>query len=299
MINLAPIVLFVYNRVRHTKKTIEALLKNELACESDLFIYSDASKSEDDLHLVQEVRRFIKTVGGFKNITIIERETNLGLANSIVDGVTKIVNEYGKIIVLEDDLITAPVFLKYMNEALIKYKEEENVYSITGYSFTDEVKNIDSTYFLSMTSSWGWATWSDKWSIFERDAESFCLFINNKSNHNKFNFDNSYDYVSLAKAQLGNKLNSWAIYWYFCIYQNNGLTLYPHKSLISNIGFDGSGVHCGSSAEGINTLGEFMPELTDAIEEKEESRNIVRKKLESDKKSLFYRIIIKLISIFK
>lgn len=297
--NLAPIVLFTYNRPWHTQQTIEALKKNILADESDIFIYSDAPKNKEAEDKVKEVREYIKNIDGFKKVTIVERDKNWGLANNIIDGVTKIVNEYGKIIVLEDDLVTSPYFLKFMNEALVKYKEEKNVYSITGYSFTDEIENIDSTYFLSITSSWSWATWAEKWSVFERNTEKLKQFIDDRSNHHSFNFDNSYDYISMAKQNLIGKNDSWAIYWYFCVYQHNGLTLYPRKSLINNTGFDGSGVHCGSSIEPMQTLVEFILELTNAIEEKKDIKNIVVNILKNNQKNLFVRIKNKAKSILK
>ena len=185
-LDLAPIVLFVYNRPDHTRQTVEALQKNELAIDSELFIYSDAAKNENAEQKVNEVREYIKSIDGFKKITIIEREKNWGLANSIIDGVTKIVNEYGKIIVLEDDLVTSPYFLKFMNGALEIYKDEEKVYSITGYSFSDDISLIDTTYFLSITSSWSWATWEHKWQYFKRDKQALQKYIDNKSNRNVF-----------------------------------------------------------------------------------------------------------------
>ena len=141
--NLAPIVLFVYNRPWHTKQTVEALQKNELAKESELFIYCDEAKNEDAGKSVDEVREYIDKVDGFKKVTIIKREKNWGLADSIIDGVTKIVNEYGKIIVLEDDLVTSPYFLKFMNDGLEFYKDEKKVFGITGYAFPVKKENLN------------------------------------------------------------------------------------------------------------------------------------------------------------
>lgn len=293
--NLAPIVLFVYNRLDHTKQTIEALQKNEISNKSDLFIYSDAAKNEESKQKVADVREYIKSINGFKNITIIEREKNYGLANSIIDGVTKIVNEYGKIIVLEDDLITSPNFLKFMNEALEIYKNEDKVYSVTGYSFTDNILDIESSYFLKLTSSWSWGTWADRWQQFKRDKKDLKQIISSsKQEKNLFNFDDSYDYVSMAKMQIDGKIDSWAIYWYLCVFKQNGLTLYPAKKLVKNIGFDGSGTHC-SFSEYEDELVNFYPSFTKDIVEKTINRNVVSSILrEKNKISIKRKIINKL-----
>lgn len=293
--NLSPIVLFVYNRLDHTRQTVEALQKNELAKESELFIYSDASKNEDVEQKVNEVREYIKTVDGFKKVTIIEREKNWGLANSIIDGVTKIINEYNKIIVLEDDLVTSPYFLKFMNKALEFYKNEENVYSITGYSFSDDIENIESSYFLKLTSSWSWATWSNKWQKFKRDKKDLEKTINGSNIEKKlFNFDDSYDYINMAKLQLNDKINSWAIYWYLSVFRQNGLTLYPSKKLVKNIGFDGSGTHC-SATEQKEDLKDFYPQFTKDIKEKEKNRNIVSSILREKNKITIKRKILNIV----
>jgi acetyltransferase-like isoleucine patch superfamily enzyme len=296
---LAPIVLFVYNRLDHTRQTIEALQKNELANESELFIYSDAAKNEDEKPKIDAVRKYIKTINSFKKVTIIERDKNWGLANSIIDGVTKIVNEYGKIIVLEDDLVTSTYFLKFMNEALEKYKHEDDVFSITGYSFTDDIVDMDSTYFLSITSSWSWATWAGKWKYFERNKEKLKQFIKDKSNHKKFNFDNSYNFISMAKDNLLGKNDSWAIHWYFSVFQKNGLTLYPSKSLVANVGFDGSGTNCGLTTNDDANLSSFMPTFTEEISEKEANRKIVSNILLFQKNSLIFRLAHKFKTILK
>lgn len=287
--DLAPIVLFVYNRPWHTQQTIEALQKNELAEQSDLIVYSDAPKNDQAWSQVQEVRDYLKTITGFKSIKIIEREENWGLAKSIITGVTETVNQYGKIIVLEDDLVTSPYFLKFMNEALGFYKDEEKVYSITGYSFSDDISVADSTYFLSITSSWGWATWKNKWQCFNGDAESLKKYINNRSNRYTFNFNNSYDFLSMAKNQLKGEIDSWAIFWYFSVLQKQGLTLYPAKSLVHNIGFDGSGVHC-SNNKVEKELNFKQYELTRFIVEKDVNKELIGGFLRKNKRGLLSKI---------
>ena len=213
MKRLAPIVLFVYNRPEHTRKTIEALQENELAKESELFIYSDAAKNEDTNSKVDLVREYIKKIDGFINVTIIEREKNWGLANSIIDGVTKIINEYGKIIVLEDDLVTSPYFLKFMNEALEFYEGEKNIFSITGFSFPQKFMKFKSTdkddiYFNIRPMSWSWATWENRWKGIDWDLKNFNAFILDKDKRNKFNTGGT-DLTGMLLSQKSGKIDSW------------------------------------------------------------------------------------------
>lgn len=248
MENLAPIVLFVYNRTEHTKNTIEALKRNDLAKQSELFIYSDAAKKEEDIEKVTAVREYIKHIDGFKAVNIVERKTNFGLAKSIVEGVTDIVSQYGKIIVLEDDLVTKPGFLTYMNEGLDKYQSDSKVYSVSGYSYLRDAKVACDTYFLKICSSWSWATWKDRWEQFDLTCTGWECLKKDRKLRKCFNFDYCYPFYSLLKRQMTNReTNSWAIKWYWTVFKNNGLTLYPTGSLINNSGFDGSGEHCSSS----------------------------------------------------
>lgn len=169
---LAPIVLFVYNRLWHTQQTIESLQRNELAGESELYIYSDAPRNENDRAGVEKVREYIRDIQGFKLVSIIERSDNYGVDRSIIAGVTEIINSYGKIIVLEDDLESHPQFLAYMNKALEKYENDRKVFSITGYSYTNEIEDesLDDTYFLQLTNSWTWATWKNRWDELDTSA---------------------------------------------------------------------------------------------------------------------------------
>ena len=245
--SLAPIVLFVYNRPWHTQQTIEALQKNELASESELFIYSDAAKTEQDSLKVNEVRNYVHAIGGFKKITIIEREENWGLANSIIDGVTAIVNQYGKIIVLEDDLETSPFFLRFMNESLDFYRDTPEVMHISGCRYpTGQVENED-TFFLHIPLCWGWGTWKRAWVSFEKDIEVMRFFDRSMIKH--FDFENTYSYWSQLELNKRGEINTWFVFWYATVFLKSGLSLFPARALVRNIGFDDSGVHCGKTSK--------------------------------------------------
>ncbi|HEO98698.1 MAG: glycosyltransferase [Campylobacterales bacterium] len=251
--NLAPIVLFCYNRPDHTRQTIEALQKNELAKESELFIFSDAAKNEDAVEKVNEVRRYIKAINGFKKVTVTERGKNWGLADSIIDGVTKIINEYGKIIVLEDDLVTSPYFLKFMNEALEFYKNEKKVWHISGWNYPIKTDGLEDVFFWRLMNCWGWATWSDRWSYFERDIDKTIKEFS-KADIKKFNLDDAENFWQQVMLNKEGKINTWAIFWYATIFKQNGLCLNPIQTFVENIGHDGSGIHCSENNGFINNL---------------------------------------------
>jgi len=239
---LAPIILFTYNRPWHTRQTIEALQKNTLADESKLFIFSDGPKNSHDSVQVQEVRDYLRTVGGFKTVEIIEREGNIGLSKSIISGVTSTIDVYEKVIVLEDDLITSPVFLTYMNDALEMYKNDENVASVHGYVYPIK-KQLPDTFFIKGADCWGWATWKRAWDIFEVDGNTLLNELNKRNLQREFNMDNSYPYITMLKDQIRGKNDSWAVRWYASAFLADMVTLYPGSSLVSNIGFDESGTH--------------------------------------------------------
>ena len=252
----APIVLFVYNRLEHTKRTIEALQKNNNASKHELFIFSDGPKRGEEEN-IKQLRNYLEEIEGFKNVNIINSPRNKGLANSVIDGVTQIIEIFGKVIVLEDDLICAPSFLDYMDEALILYEGQKQVYSITGYSYLseEEKQNVPDTYFLPIMSSWSWATWKDRWDKFDSKAKGYTKLHKDKRLRSKFNYFDSYDWASMLENQMksrfiqfltrSRKIDSWAIRWYWTLFNNNGLSLFPRDSLVINIGMDGSGTHCG------------------------------------------------------
>lgn len=243
--DLAPIVLFVYNRPWHTQQTVEALQKNQLAKDSELFIYSDAAKNESVKLAVDEVRRYIKSINGFRKVTIIERDKNWGLADSIIDGVTTIVNKLGKIIVLEDDLVTSPYFLTFMNEALDFYKFEEKVWHISGWNYPVEIEEIADAFLWRVMNCWGWATWADRWQYFEKDTGKIIDEFK-KEDIKSFNLEGVEDFFSQVIANKNNQINTWAIFWYASIFKSKGLCLNPVKTLVDNIGHDGTGVHCST-----------------------------------------------------
>jgi hypothetical protein len=243
--NLAPICLFVYNRLWHTLQTIEALQKNEFTSESELFIFSDGPKNPESASAVNEVRNYIKNVAGFKKVTINEREKNYGLANSIISGVTDIIGIYGKIIVLEDDMVSSPYFLKYMNEALDFYENEEKVISIHGYIYP-VTKSLPETFFLKGADCWGWATWKRGWDLFESDGKKLLDELTRRSKILEFDFNGSFNYAKMLEKQISGQNNSWAIRWYASAFLKDKLTLYPGKTLINNIGLD-IGTHCNNS----------------------------------------------------
>jgi hypothetical protein len=242
MQNLAPIALFVYNRPEHTRRTISYLKKNLLADESRLFIFSDGPKTEADKAKVEEIRQMAKEVTGFKSVKLITRKENLGLANSIISGVTKLVNEYDKVIVFEDDLLSSRYTLQYFNEGLNRYANEEKVMHIGAYMYDLTDKSLPETFFYRAATSWGWATWARAWKEFEPDIDKLLKQFDKQKIH-WFSIESSMNFWKQMQQFKAGKNNSWAIRWYASIFLNNGLTLNPSRSFIHNIGHDGSGVH--------------------------------------------------------
>lgn len=242
---LAPILLFVYNRPEHVKRTLAALEQNILAKESELFIYSDAARSPQDEASVAEVRKIIRTaLPFFKQVNIIERETNWGLARSIIDGVTTQINRYERVIVLEDDLIVAPYFLKFMNDALDTYQHEEKVGHIQACDFTQDA-SLPDTFLIKWTGSWGWATWKRAWKYFNPDGKALLEELQRRKLTYTFDFNGKYGYTRMLRRQTEGKNNSWAIRWNASLFLNDILSLNVGKSLVQNEGFDGSGTNCG------------------------------------------------------
>ena len=247
MADLAPIVLFVYNRPYHTRLTLAALAANPLAIDSDLIIYADGPKKPEHVASVSATRAIIRAATGFKSISLVERDENFGLARSIILGVTEVCDASGRAIVLEDDLIAAPEFLSFMNLALDRYENEEKVMQIAGYMFpVDRPQELPPAFFLRLSSTWGWATWRRAWAAFESDSEVLLKRMKDVDSY-QFDMNGSHAYMqTLVDHRLG-KLDVWGVRWYASMFLQQGLCLHPVQSFVRNIGMDGSGEHCGPS----------------------------------------------------
>ena len=241
---LAPILLFVYNRPQHTQRGVESLLHNDLARDSRLIIYSDAPKTDADADSVRQVREYIHSITGFKEIEIVERTENWGLARSIIDGVTAAVNSYGRVIVLEDDLVVAPYFLQFMNDALETYKDEPRVGHIQACDFTHDA-SLPDTFLIKWTGSWGWATWDRAWHLFQPDGTKLLTELRQRRLTRTFDFNGAYGFTRMLLRQIQGRNNSWAIRWNASLFLRDVLSLNVGKSLVRNEGFDGSGTNCG------------------------------------------------------
>ena len=244
MQTFAPIALFVYNRPEHTARTLKFLQQNELAAESRLFVFSDGFKSEADEKNVLEVRELLKNIDGFKSVEIVERKENMGLAKSIIIGVSKLIKVYKQVIVFEDDLITSPYTLTYFNEALTRYRDESKVMHIGAYMYNLKGADLPETFFYRAATSWGWATWERAWEHFEPNIDTLIGKFD-KSAKSAFSIEHTMNFWKQMEDFKSGKNNSWAIRWYASIFLKGGLTLNPSQSLVNNIGHDGSGIHSG------------------------------------------------------
>lgn len=244
--DLAPIVIFVYIRLNHTKLTIDSLLQCEESKYTTVYIYSDAPRSTQDLNAVIEVRDYLKTISGFKQVIIFQRETNYGLAKNIISGLNEIFEKNEKAIILEDDIIVSKHFLKFMNDSLSVYLKEKNVWHISGWNYPIIYPNYQhNSYFLQLSNCWGWATWADRWKHFEKKPD-YIMQTWSSEMKKKFTLNNAnYNFWKQVTYNKKNKINTWAIFWYATIFQNNGLCLNPVKTFTKNIGNDGTGENCG------------------------------------------------------
>ena len=244
----APVALFVYNRPGHTKTTLEALVRNALAEKTHLHIFSDGPKHETERARVEGVRKIVRAVSGFASVRIVEREQNLGLANSVITGVTEVIKDHTNIVVVEDDLITTPQFLTYMNAALTHYRDDPHVFSVTGHNFPATSLPIPlsykwDTFAAYRCSSWSWGTWSDRWARVDWSMSYYGKFIHDKKAQEAFSRGGP-DMIQLLELQHEGEIDSWAIRFCYAHFAHNMYCIYPVKSLVKNTGLDDSGTHC-------------------------------------------------------
>lgn len=296
---LAPIIVFAFNRPEHTRQTLEALMQNHLADKSELFIYIDGPRTEEEKEKVNSVKKVTEEKQWCGKVSIIQSKTNKGLSASVMEGVTAIVNKYGKVIVMEDDLVSDKWFLKFMNNALTVYENETNVVCTTGYIYPVS-KPLPETFFIKGADCWGWATWKRGWDLLETNGEKLLKELEEKNLTTDFDFGNSYPYLQMLKDQISKKNNSWAILWYASAYLKNKYCLYPGHSLIHNIGVDGSGTHSGTSSEFDIKL-QNKEVKVDKIEVKEQKDakviigNYFKKIRGISKESIFKRLVGKIV----
>ena len=270
----APILLFVYNRPEHTRRCVESLLRNALAKDSPLIVCSDAPRDESVADRVGEVRRYIRSITGFRSIRIVERDSNWGLARSIIDGVTKTLGEFGRVIVIEDDLVVAPYFLQFMNDALEAYKDADRVGHIQGCDFVRE-PSLPEAFLIKWTGSWGWATWERAWKHFNPDGKALLSELERRHLTKAFDFNGNYPYTRMLRRQIEGKNNSWAIRWNASLFLDDMLSLNVGRSLVQNTGFDGSGTNCGGGGLYASDLW-MEPLRVPVIEPTEENREARR-----------------------
>lgn len=273
MPNLAPIAIFAHTRLNHLHQTVDALLANPEARDSDLIVFSDGPRSIVEREQIRLVREYISAIRGFKSVAVHESDENKGLSKSIIDGVTQVLSDRDKVIVLEDDIVTSQSFLRFMNDGLLKYADDERVASIHGYVYPIET-SLPEAFFLRGADCWGWATWGRAWLGFEHDAQGLATDLRFRNLRSAFDFNGTYPFSKMLKAQAAGKIDSWAIRWYASMFLKNKLTLYPGQSLVRNIGNDGSGTHSGR-------LDDFDGDISDSrvlfegavVEDSMEARN--------------------------
>lgn len=242
---LAPIIIFAFNRSDALKNTVTSLLQNEEAKESELFVFVDGARRDKkgESEKVETVQTYVKSITGFKQVTYRFSEENKGLGDSIIAGVTEVINRYGKVIVLEDDLIFADNFLFFMNQGLDLYEKEQQVFSICGYS--NKVKVPENypydTYFCTRSSSWGWATWADRWNSVDWELKDWEKYAKMRSAFNRWGGSDCFRMLRSVKEGWG---DSWAIRFGFSQFLQDKLSLFPIVSKIKNDGFDGGGTNC-------------------------------------------------------
>lgn len=244
----APIVVFAYKRPDHLRTMIDSLLGNAQASRTSVRVYCDAARKPEDEAGVEAVRGYARSIRGFAGVTPVFREHNLGLARSIVSGVTEMLAMHDRVIVLEDDLVLSPHFLRYMNDGLTLYAENDAVASVHGYCYPT-ASPLPETFFLRGADCWGWGTWRRAWQHFNPDGQALLDQLQARRLGRRFDFDGTFDFVQMLAQQISGRNDSWAIRWHASCFLADRLTLYPGRSLVHNGGFDSTGRHCNATSQ--------------------------------------------------
>jgi putative methyltransferase (TIGR04325 family) len=294
----APVVIFAYKRPVHLARTLSALSLNKEASDTKLFIYCDHAPEgadQETLRQIELTRNIAHRENRFKSVQVIERPENFGLARNVMSGVSEVISEYGCVIVLEDDLLVSVHFLKFMNDALARYGQHDEVACISGYVYPLEAEPA-SAFFIRGADCWGWATWKDKWSLLDQDASRLIDEIEKRRLQDVLDFNGSYPYMQMLRNRKSGANQSWAILWYASSLVNNRLCLYPSRSLVRNIGNDGSGTHHleWSDAYDVNIQEGLKQSWPERLEESAEGRRLFERFFNGLRPSLAKRIKSKL-----
>lgn len=284
---LAPIVIFAYRRSLHLKHTLQRLSQCKEFADSPVIIYVDGPRNKTEQADVEATRAVAKEMLGTR-ARYVFHEKNMGLARSVITGVNETLSLYGRAIVVEDDLWVSPQFLEFMNQALVRYADDDSVFQISGYMFgRPALKSQTKALFLPFIGSWGWATWHRAWRSFDPEATGWLSLRTDSEARRRFNLDNSYDYATMLFSQMTGQGQSWAIRWYWSVFKADGLVLYPPVSLVRNTGLDGSGTHGSGRLRRITV---DTPGLENELEiEFPERLEIHQPSFESVKKALRWR----------
>ena len=250
---LAPVALFMFNRPEHLRRTIESLKRCDGFNESPIIVFGDGARYERDIAAVEATRHIAHELLGDQAEYRLS-ETNKGLARSIIDGVEILLARHGRVIVVEDDLVLAPSFLRFLNEGLDHYADDERVYQVSGHMFDvrDFVQRREALL-LPMTTTWGWATWARAWKYFDPTATGWESLRQDHALRKRFNLNGSYDYTQMLERQMSKQIQSWGIRWYWSVFMRGGLSCFPPRSLVANIGMDGTGTHGSGSFRSFET----------------------------------------------
>lgn len=252
-----PVALFAYKRLDHLQRTVACLQVNELAEQTHLYVYCDGPRQDSDVGAVAAVRDYVRTISGFAQVTPIFRERNLGLAASIIGGVSEVLAKHEQIIVLEDDMETTPFFLRFMNDALSLYRDEPQLASIHAYALP--LAGLPANYFMRGADCWGWATWCDRWQAFNGDSIDLLKKLHRQGLMRQFNSYGFRPLYLLVKQSLG-EIDSWYIRWHAANFLAGRLTLHVGQSFVLNTGTDGSGTHGDCTQSWRSTLaGDYIP----------------------------------------
>lgn len=268
----APIALFAFRRPDHLRRCLDSLRENPQASSTDLWIFCDGPRHEADETSVRDVREIARRVQGFARVTVIEQPRNIGLATSVISGVSDVLTVAERVIVVEDDLVVSPDFLEFMNEALELYADSPEVASIHGFSYAVDTP-LPQSFFLRGADCWGWATWRRGWALFNPDGRALLSELDSRGLGSSFDFGGAYPYRQMLANQVAGLVDSWAIRWNASAFLAGAFTLYPGVSLVENIGQDGTGTHSVSSSSHSPTIGRIeLPLQPIVVQESLEAR---------------------------